>query len=102
MSDTSVMASSVRGSGASHRIALTAGSRAGSLTELVSYDALQVLAVARPNAPATGSVSVTVSGTQLGTLDTSVAARLGGTGCEATAWISDSALVARSAQSLRG
>ena len=55
-----------------------------------TYDSPSLTAVWVANAPDVGGTSVTVFGTNFGTYDTTPAARLGGTACEATSWLSDS------------
>ena len=92
-SDTSLVCKTAGGLYATLRVVLTAGTRAGSLTDAVSYDTPVLdLTRVRVNLPSTGSVSMTVVGSGLGLADYTGASRLGATACEASGWESDSSI----------
>jgi hypothetical protein len=98
VADTSVTGLLPPGFGAQIALILTAGHRidvAGTLTGSFSFDAGVVIASEQRNLPKTGSVSVTVSGRTFGSFDFSMSVRIGGTATEASAWVSDTSVVAR-------
>eukprot|EP00961_Rhodomonas_salina_P004303 58954-Rhodomonas_salina.1 len=91
-SETSVRcldASGVRGTG---RVVMTVGGVASSVSAALSYDAGAHGAVIGSNGVSTGSVWVSVSGRGLGTDGYSVAGRWGVSGCEASGWVSETAV----------
>ena len=71
--------------------------RLASLTEAFSYDIPTALSVAVGNARALGAIEVTVSGRSLSPADLTARARVGGTGCELSQWISDSTMHCKTA-----
>ncbi|KAJ1465477.1 hypothetical protein T484DRAFT_1864633, partial [Baffinella frigidus] len=118
-SDSSLRCRSVAGAGATLRVAVTAGGRAGTATEGVSYDlptvstyGSHVLDVSEygwnvtsidttaGNLPPAGDVDLVLWGAGFGTLDWCASGRIGVTAFEASLWISDSALVAKVATGL--
>eukprot|EP00961_Rhodomonas_salina_P009232 125683-Rhodomonas_salina.1 len=68
------------------------GAQVGSLTEAVSYH-LRSVSTVMPSNAAVSSSSLTLSGASLGFHDVSGLVRIGGTACEATAWVSQSLIV---------
>jgi hypothetical protein len=79
--------------GRSLRLVVTGGSAMGTGTELMSYEAAVAQAVRRGNAPATGSVSLSVFGSAFaGAAQLSPASRFSSSVSEQTLWMSDSAL----------
>ncbi|KAJ1478100.1 hypothetical protein T484DRAFT_1818743, partial [Baffinella frigidus] len=97
-SDTSVRGLMPPGFGAQISVIVTAGHRvdvAGTITNSFSFDAGVVIRSVQRNLPKTGAISVTIIGLTFGSFDFSMNARIGGTGTEASSWVSDSAVVAR-------
>ena len=90
-SDTSVVCKTTTvGIGHTQTASMTVGARTGYLTGAASYDGSRVSSLSGGNRGGAGSVArVTVQGDGLGTVDMSSAGRLGGTGCEASEWRSD-------------
>ena len=85
------------------KIVATAGRRAGSRTEIFSYDGPPGVSAMGPlNRAVTGSQVVTVSGLRFGMKDYTNKLRFGVTACEYTEWFSDSAVAALSAAGIRG
>ncbi|KAJ1470089.1 hypothetical protein T484DRAFT_1849086 [Baffinella frigidus] len=91
-SDSSVRCLSSGGVVGTQRFAVTAGIRAGSVTEGLSFDLATLSGTVRANAPSTGNVSVTVLGANLAHSAYTAAARFAATACEHSAWESDSSL----------
>jgi hypothetical protein len=91
-SDTSVRCKTGLGLVGSHRAMLTAGRRAGSVTQSLSIVAFSISLVLRANRGGTGSSSVTIYGAGLGPMSHTVSMRLGMTTCERTAWQSDTSV----------
>ena len=91
-SDSSLRCLSSGGLVATLRVAVTAGIRAGSVTEGLSFDVPMLDEALRANTPSTGAVSLTVLGSNLAHSAYSPAARLAATACEASAWESDSSV----------
>ena len=92
-SSSSVIGLTSHGISATLRLALTASGEVGSMTEAVSFDAGGLSAVQPWNRASTGSQSVTLAGASLGLRAYSSQTRVGGTGCEATAWVSETVVV---------
>ena len=67
VSDTSAVCKMSGGADGSMVVAMSAGGRAGSLTESVSFDGSMASSVAGTNEGGTGGGSVTVSGADFGT-----------------------------------
>ena len=93
-SDSSVLCTSPSGVGGTLRAVITAGQRAGTITEMISYDPRPAFAEVGGggNMPSTGAAEITVTGVDFATSDSSVAMRLGFTATEATEWIADTTI----------
>jgi hypothetical protein len=91
-SDSSVRCLTPGGAKGTMRVALTAGIRAGSVTETISFDLPTPLHAAFPNRPSTGSASMTIFGLNMGLVGYTQEARVGHTACEATGWVGDTAV----------
>eukprot|EP00961_Rhodomonas_salina_P021703 292053-Rhodomonas_salina.1 len=96
ISDSSVEALRSSGSGRTSSVVVTAVSNAGTLTEFMSFDAPRISDTGTQNHGVEVS-QVMLMGGGLGMWDTSHTARVGETGAEMSAWISDSAV-----QGMRG
>jgi len=94
VSDTAVTGVIAAGVSGTHGVAVTVGMRGGSYTEVVSYDKVELSTLVPSNRPATGSVVVTVFGSDFARADYSAVGRVGFTSSENTAWVSDTALQA--------
>ena len=108
LSDTSVRCRALAGIGSTKDLSVTIAVKVGTITEAISYDVASnkkfiAPAIGQPgvyenqggNAPATGASSVTLSGEDFGTFETTTQMRPGGTGAEITPWASDSAVTAK-------
>eukprot|EP00286_Rhodomonas_abbreviata_P024601 CAMPEP_0181297044 /NCGR_PEP_ID=MMETSP1101-20121128/5026_1 /TAXON_ID=46948 /ORGANISM="Rhodomonas abbreviata, Strain Caron Lab Isolate" /LENGTH=505 /DNA_ID=CAMNT_0023401947 /DNA_START=215 /DNA_END=1732 /DNA_ORIENTATION=+ len=84
------MSEGVRGSG---KLSVTVGEQVGSISETISFYGLAPLSNQVGNIPSTGSVSLTVHGFSFGMRDRTTRLRVGGTGCETTGWLADTAMV---------
>ena len=91
-SDTSVRSQSEQGVGESRRVLVTTGTRGGSATWSFSTDKSVASLMRRSNAAATGSLSVTVHGANVGLTTTSSSVRVGRTASEQTTWGADTSL----------
>jgi len=96
-SDSTVECRTAHGAMSTRRVTVTAGlGSVGSLTEAVSFDGPLLLSARFANRPATGRATVSVSGANLGALASySVSARVGATACEASSWVSATAVACR-------
>jgi hypothetical protein len=94
VSDLALMCKIGQGAGGTRQGVVTAGERGGSATEAWSYDAAGGMSrVGGSNVGGSGGASVTVHGRSLGGKGGyTVRARAGHTGCEASEWVSDSAV----------
>ena len=100
-SDSSLACRSAAGLGRSASASVTAGSQTGTVTEAASYDA-PTIAGGAANVASRGVDMLSVVGSNIGAASYSAKGRLGGTGCEASVWTSDSSLACRSAAGLGG
>eukprot|EP00961_Rhodomonas_salina_P087157 1172183-Rhodomonas_salina.1 len=91
-SDSSVSCKTGAGLTESMRAVVTVGSRAGTVSEVGSYDEGWMRGVGLANEPGTGQGSVTVSGGGLGRASYSLGSGSGDTGCEGTGWVSESSV----------
>ena len=82
------------------RAAITAGHQAGSLTEAWSTDATAVQATSG-NVAVGGALQVTVHGAIAGHAYYTIAARTGVSGCEASAWVSETTVMCQAGTSTR-
>jgi hypothetical protein len=85
-----------------HTMIMTIILNSGSLTTTWCYNVPTISSIATPNGPTSGAVPIQIQGTMFGSRHFSVRARLGrgsafeddmtgGTACEASTWVSDSA-----------
>lgn len=104
LSDTSMTCKLQAGSGDLRAVELTVFRQQNSLTpsldktlslRSVAYASPQPVNTAPASAPGAAGTQVTVFGHQFGTYDTSPRARLAGTACAATTWLSDSSLLCK-------
>ena len=91
-SETSVRCRMCHGARGTRRIALTAGERVGTMSDMTSFDAGSVSVSRGVNRAGTGSASVTVHGAGLGLVSFTGMVRSGHTGCEGTEWESETSL----------
>jgi len=87
-SSTSLLCRSAAGIASSHRVSVSAGVLASSLTEAMSFD-LSMSAMSRQNSPVTGCTSVTLHGLGFGHRALSANERVAHTRSEASDWTSD-------------
>ena len=91
-SESSLSCLATAGVMGSLRVLATAGGRLGSMTAAYTVDASLVSVVRRANMAATGSMSLTVHGANLGGLSASGSVRVGQTACVGSTWRSDTAV----------
>eukprot|EP00961_Rhodomonas_salina_P018955 255159-Rhodomonas_salina.1 len=84
------------------RAVVTLALNAGSISEVGSYDGVEVGLLGLSNHGTTGQRSVTVSGVGLGSSGYSVEVTLGATGCEGTEWVSESSVTCKVGSGLGG
>jgi hypothetical protein len=96
-STTLVRCKVVNGISASHRAVLSAGSDLGegSVSVVLTFDRPLMFSIFVKNAPMSGSTSITLSGVDFGTRQSSVGGREIASGCESSFWISDSSTVTK-------
>jgi hypothetical protein len=90
------------GSRGSVRMVVSAGQRAGSRTVAMSYQRIKVSSTMPANQPATGSASITITGSSLALTSHTAAVRVDASDAEATQWTSDSAVAAVCAMGVKG
>jgi hypothetical protein len=95
VSDSSVVCKISAGVSRTLRLSVTAGVQVGTRTYAMSYKEPTLTSVAVTNHATTGGSILTVSGANFGTVDVSVAARVGGTASISTWWKSDTGVTAR-------
>ena len=81
-----------RAEGHSTSVAVTAGMRAGSMSEAGSYDAVLISGRELSNTAGSQALSLTVAGSLMGYAPMSLILRQGGSACVSTMWMSDSAV----------
>ena len=81
-----------RAEGHSTSVAVTAGMRAGSMSEEGSYDAVLISGRELSNTAVSQALSLTVAGSLMGYAPMSLILRQGGSACVSTMWMSDSAV----------
>ena len=99
ISETSLGCLLASSSGSTHRLTISLGELAGSISELFSTDSVELTQLLRRNFAATGSISMTMLGSQFGLKDLTITASHKPSACEATVWTSDTALGCTSARS---
>eukprot|EP00961_Rhodomonas_salina_P288870 3903804-Rhodomonas_salina.1 len=92
-SDTSTSCHVASGIGGTLALILSGGDQVGSISECLSFDTSGFGRLSLGNSPSSGSLSVTVSGQGLGSVEVSQTSRFGGSAGEASGWISDSSIV---------
>ena len=92
VSSTAVRCASAGGVFATRRVLLTSGQEPSTITETYSYERPMLSEVLPANAAATGRMTITCFGSNFGLVDYTVAFRVGGTSCEASRWVADSAV----------
>jgi hypothetical protein len=92
VSSTAVRCASASGVFATRRVLLTSGQEPSTLTEAYSYERPMLSEILPANAAATGRMTITCFGSNFGLVDYTVAFRVGGTACEASRWVADSAV----------
>eukprot|EP00961_Rhodomonas_salina_P210553 2843097-Rhodomonas_salina.1 len=78
---------------ATRRLSVTAGLRAGSRTQSLSYDVPQISLLVSINRAPVSTVSITVHGPHIGQNDYTQEMRIAGTACEASRWESETTMV---------
>jgi DNA-directed RNA polymerase subunit H (RpoH/RPB5) len=91
-SETSVRCLVGHGSRETRRLTFTTGERGGSMSEAYSLDARSLSVMRRSNHGSTGTASVTVHGSSLGSAALTAMGRMGQTGCEGTEWESETSV----------
>eukprot|EP00961_Rhodomonas_salina_P052566 705167-Rhodomonas_salina.1 len=76
-------------SGQSRAITMTVGTRSGTTTEMMSFDAATISSVMGNQGSDGAQVVVTVIGHAMGVLGQTARTRVGVTGCESSTWMSD-------------
>jgi hypothetical protein len=95
-SDSGALCKAAAGHGASLRMMITSGGKAGTASQSSSYDRMLASGNVTPgNAPTTGSVSMYIRASGLGWAAYSCESRLGGSACESSLWGSDTTLQIR-------
>ena len=95
-SDSTLLCKSSAGQGGSKAVTVTSGGRVGSVSRILSVDLMSASGNVRvSNSPSTGSISITVVSSGLGSVAWSCGSRMGGSACEASTWTSDSMLQIR-------
>ena len=102
ISDTTVRCLTPSGVKGTMKLVVTAGIRAGTLTEAFSFDVPSLSVLEVGNRATTGSASVTVHGSNFGNFSYTQAARVGDTACEATDWTSDTTVICKLSAGVRG
>jgi hypothetical protein len=92
VSSTTVVCASASGASATRRVLLTSGQLPATVTEAYSYERPMLDDIIPGNAAATGRMTVTFVGRNFGLVDFTVALRIGGTSCESSRWVADSAV----------
>jgi hypothetical protein len=100
LSDTSLLCRLASSLHSSTRLVMTVGSTKDSLTNVMSQDLIVMSSVGRDNSPKTGSVSISVIGSQFGGTTTSSPLRQHISRCEASIWRSDSSVVCKTTSGL--
>ncbi|EKX32940.1 hypothetical protein GUITHDRAFT_148260 [Guillardia theta CCMP2712] len=97
VSDSSLHCRVSAGAEGSRRVTVTVEEAAGTRSEVYSWDKVLASSLLVRNQAGTGSSSLSIQGAHLATSSYTVQVRLGLTGCEATAWTSETALRCRTA-----
>jgi hypothetical protein len=103
LSETAVSCMAPRGLGGSLKIVLTAGMKASTSAMSASYDSPRPFGT-QPLSPAnlrpTGGIGITASGVSFGLWDASPKARIGGSACERTGWVSESSMFCKASRGI--
>jgi hypothetical protein len=92
-SETSVRCLMTHEDRGTRRVVMTAGERGGSVTQTYSSDCSCLSYIRPSNRAGTGSVSVTVHGSNFGLIVDTFKVRLGQSSCEATEWESEASVM---------
>jgi len=102
VSDTFIVAKTASGVQKTRSIALSMGERVGgTFSESFSFDGVSVRAIF-VNVPATGSIFFTIRGRNYGMKPYTSAARIDGTNCRRTDWMSDSSILCQAPTGIQG
>ena len=93
VADSSVRCRTETGVRSSRTTILSSGVRMGSLTDGISLSPVDMSAVSISNSPSTGSILLTLSGTNFGSSSSSCGAMLAGTASAWTVWNSETSLI---------
>ena len=94
-SDTSLACKMTQGSTGSRGVMVSSGYSLGSLSLSLSVESAEISTVRRGNAPATGAIMTTISGSGLGLSGQTASVTIGISACEETSWGSDSVVVCK-------
>jgi len=95
---TEVTCRAPQGTGPEQYLTVTVALRFSTLTESYTYDLPSANAVEPANSPVAGGLVIAVSAGGLGTEDFTPAARVGGTACEQTVFVADTAITCKVAR----
>ncbi len=99
-SDSSIFCKAASGIGRSLSVKVTALHQVSSSPLTISYLQATLSSIVSNVIPSTGSLLSSLFGSGYGVADHSVRARVGGTSCELTGWVSDSSLVCKAPSGL--
>ena len=92
-STTSVSVKPPSGTGNAQDIIIVIHSQISTLSQVATYDRPLMSGMVSTNGPGTGTSSVTMSGVNFAQYDSSIPFRVGGSGMEASFWVSDSSVM---------
>jgi len=95
VSSSAMVCKAGAGLSAGRGLCVSVGLRVGSVSGLVSFDVISVSGVVSSNGGGSGSVSVTIVGGGFGGFAASGVARVGGTSCEGSSWVSETSLLCK-------
>jgi hypothetical protein len=93
ISDTAVTCRVLPGVGGLHTVAVTVGRNVGTQTAAFSYDSPLSTFVSAPNAPTSGTTSITIFGMNFGNTASSAAATLVDSACKSLQYKSDTSII---------
>jgi hypothetical protein len=98
LSDSGLTCRVSSGQASTRRAAITAGTNAGSATEIMTYDRVVISSPRTRNIPSTGSTVITVEGLGFSLLTYTENARISHSSCEASLWSSATSMLCRSSR----